>query len=406
MATDYVYISFNGDTSAASGIQGDTIGLGANLTGSWVWWEGWIDLDGSGDISLGDKFFQIGLQVDQDSLGNQGMPDINPAVGFVTSPGFVTGSPAPYTYILKAIDGGDLTSATDTSRLNPLPSPGALLSGTVSFVPPGPSLENVELIASGNTFQGWGDFSDIAGDYTIGLPSFTLGDSANVGSDEGIFGYVTPQEIIVIVADTVTGIDFVYRRAAATVSGSVKDSNNVDLFNGVEVVAQPLGRDGFLVNGFYFLNFDTTEIGNWNFEVRGLPPNCQAPPPVNLNIGIGDSLTFNITVSCGPLGVEEGNSEYRTPNIEMKLFQNDPNPFHGITTIRYQIPATSHVSLNIYDLTGRLIRTLIDDRKEEGVYVLSWNGRNNIGQRVPSGIYFYRFQSSDFSATQKMVFLR
>jgi hypothetical protein len=117
------------------------------------------------------------------------------------------------------------------------------------------------------------------------------------------------------------------------------------------------------------------------------------------------------------VGTEEKRSEYRTPNIEFRLFKNHPNPFHSSTLIRYSIPSSSpasriphaspsgghHVSLNIYDITGRLIETLVDEVQEPGVYQVEWDSSPN---QVASGIYFYRLTSGDFTSTRKLVLLR
>jgi hypothetical protein len=113
-----------------------------------------------------------------------------------------------------------------------------------------------------------------------------------------------------------------------------------------------------------------------------------------------------------PVGIQEENDEYRTPNIEFRLFQNNPNPFHSSTVIRYQIPSVhhassikNHVSLNVYDLSGRLVETLVDGAQEPGVYQVEWDGAR-IGSVVRSGIYFYRLTVGDNISTKKLIFLR
>jgi len=88
------------------------------------------------------------------------------------------------------------------------------------------------------------------------------------------------------------------------------------------------------------------------------------------------------------------------------LAQNYPNPFNPTTTIRYSIKQRGHVSLKIYDIEGRLVRTLEDGVKEARSYEKVWDGRNDRGEAVSSGIYFYRLRSNGFSRTRKMVLLR
>ena len=91
------------------------------------------------------------------------------------------------------------------------------------------------------------------------------------------------------------------------------------------------------------------------------------------------------------------------------LSQNHPNPFNPSTTINYQIPEGAGVvsfSLNIYDIRGRLVRTLANEVKGSGYYTAYWNGFDNNGQQVSSGVYFYRFNSNKYTSTRKMVLLK
>jgi hypothetical protein len=101
------------------------------------------------------------------------------------------------------------------------------------------------------------------------------------------------------------------------------------------------------------------------------------------------------------VGVEESNDEYRTRNFEFRLLQNHPNPFHKLTTIIYNIPNSHHVSLNIYDITGSLVETLVNETQKHGVYQVQWDGKDQ-----SSGIYFYRLQTNDITQIKKMILLR
>ncbi len=88
------------------------------------------------------------------------------------------------------------------------------------------------------------------------------------------------------------------------------------------------------------------------------------------------------------------------------LAQNFPNPFNPSTTIRYDMKAKGLVTVKIYDVAGRLVRTLVNEAKDAGAYAAVWDGRNNGGVGVASGIYFYKMETSAFSATKKLVLLR
>lgn len=87
-----------------------------------------------------------------------------------------------------------------------------------------------------------------------------------------------------------------------------------------------------------------------------------------------------------------------------QLHQNYPNPFNPATTIQFSLPQTEKVHLAIYDIRGRLVRTLVDhDLYSQGLYTLSWDGKDNFGQQVASGIYFTKLQAGKFAATRKMT---
>ena len=88
------------------------------------------------------------------------------------------------------------------------------------------------------------------------------------------------------------------------------------------------------------------------------------------------------------------------------LEQNFPNPFNPSTRIAFGINEPGRVSLRIYDAAGRLVRTLINEEREAGVYSEAWNGRDNVGSAVASGIYFYNLTAGSFKETKKMVLLR
>ena len=84
-----------------------------------------------------------------------------------------------------------------------------------------------------------------------------------------------------------------------------------------------------------------------------------------------------------------------------KLHQNFPNPFNPTTTIKYQIPELSIVTIKIYDVLGNEIASLINEEKPAGNFEVEFNGEG-----LPSGIYFYRLQAGNFVETKKMVLMK
>lgn len=105
----------------------------------------------------------------------------------------------------------------------------------------------------------------------------------------------------------------------------------------------------------------------------------------------------------------EGTGPGATLPKAFSLKQNHPNPFNPSTTINYQIPddvGSVRFSLNVYDIRGRMVRTLDEGMKGAGTYSVFWDGTDSRGRQVSSGVYFYRFVSSEYNATRKMIMLK
>ncbi len=91
---------------------------------------------------------------------------------------------------------------------------------------------------------------------------------------------------------------------------------------------------------------------------------------------------------------------------QFTLFQNYPNPFNPTTLISYTLPKRSTVSLKIYDILGREVRSLLNSEQGPGVYKIEWDGKNNYGTKVASGSYIYRIEAGDFVQSKKMILLK
>ncbi len=99
--------------------------------------------------------------------------------------------------------------------------------------------------------------------------------------------------------------------------------------------------------------------------------------------------------------------------VEFELPQNYPNPFNPATTIPFSIYGSQfivhnpiHTILKIYNIKGQLVKTLVDEEKLPGSYNIIWDGKDNSGREVSSGIYFYQLKTKDYTQTKKMVLLR
>jgi hypothetical protein len=95
-----------------------------------------------------------------------------------------------------------------------------------------------------------------------------------------------------------------------------------------------------------------------------------------------------------------------TPKHTYSLSQNYPNPFNPTTELLFSMRTKGHVSLKIYNVAGQLVKTLVNEVRDAGPHREVWDGTNNLGTNVASGVYFYKMQTNDFSQTKKMVLLR
>src|SRR5262249_48072404 len=91
---------------------------------------------------------------------------------------------------------------------------------------------------------------------------------------------------------------------------------------------------------------------------------------------------------------------------QVLLHQNSPNPFNPETTIRFELPSAMRVQLSIFDVHGRLVRNLIDEQRPAGASTAEWNGRDNSGTQVATGVYFYVLEAGGSRYQRKMVLLK
>jgi len=91
---------------------------------------------------------------------------------------------------------------------------------------------------------------------------------------------------------------------------------------------------------------------------------------------------------------------------KINLHQNYPNPFNPTTLIRYDLPVNEHVSINIYDLMGKRVKSLVNTNQDAGYRSINWNATNEVGQPVSAGMYIYTIQAGEFRQTKKMVLLK
>jgi hypothetical protein len=108
------------------------------------------------------------------------------------------------------------------------------------------------------------------------------------------------------------------------------------------------------------------------------------------------------TLSVGVTSVAAGGS----PPLVTALGANRPNPMGPSTRIAYSLAAAGQVQLSVYDVRGRLVRSLVGERQEAGSHAVTWDGRNESGESVPSGIYLFEMKAGGWTSVRKAVLMR
>ena len=124
----------------------------------------------------------------------------------------------------------------------------------------------------------------------------------------------------------------------------------------------------------------------------------------------GDELTVEIGASH-PYGAQSVLGRYAASagaanTFSFALHAASPNPMRDGTTIGFAVPRSGAVRLRVYDVAGRLVRTLIDDSVTRGTGVTVWDGSDDQGQQVADGVYFYRLEAGARSQTRKLLLVR
>ncbi|MBT6113488.1 MAG: T9SS type A sorting domain-containing protein [Candidatus Marinimicrobia bacterium] len=127
--------------------------------------------------------------------------------------------------------------------------------------------------------------------------------------------------------------------------------------------------------------------------------NCQNHPEYCID---GDTLTFDIPIILEYVSNDINNFIPK----EFILHQNYPNPFNPVTTLRYDLPEDANVNISIYDMMGRVVKTLVNAEQITGYRSIQWDATNNQGQPVSAGLYLYTIEAGDFRQTKKMVLLK
>jgi hypothetical protein len=288
--TDHLVFSINGDSTATSMVQGDTMSWGANCAvGATLLWEIWYDVNNNSAIDdPGDKMIFTFAIADGDTNSDGPPPDINP-----TPDGVFWASPmvlgiAPGKYVFRVTDMSDMTSATNAITATALPTPPNTFVGRI-VLPGHPApdadalgMQWVEANLDGEA-QMWSALTNDSGKFTINVGDAGTGKTFNI-DPPAIAGFVTPARQTEVASGDITLTDFTYLAPSDSVYGTVLDENGDELLGEIEVWASPQfagpgQKDATVSNGQYVLLFGSSELGEWWLGVsqNQLIPNYVVP---------------------------------------------------------------------------------------------------------------------------------
>lgn len=158
--------------------------------------------------------------------------------------------------------------------------------------------------------------------------------------------------------------------------------------------------NGWLCGSGGSILFSSNGGTNWSNQISGVTSSLKQIFMLNQNTGwiCGANGTILYTNNGGLTGLEPMNN---TLPVVFSLYQNYPNPFNPTTKIHFDLPKNSFTKIVVYDVLGRELETIVNEQLNAGSYTANWNASN-----YPSGVYFYKLTSGDYSATKKMVLIK
>jgi hypothetical protein len=221
--------------------------------------------------------------------------------------------------------------------------------------------------------------------------------------------------VTVSASDSVTGKDFSLE-TGGSISGHVYDAG-ANPINGCQVIAFDTsffwigqGMRGTNTNSSGYYKIGGLRTGRYIVEASTACDNQF----YNHKDSIWDADTVGVTMPSNVTGinfniasaVEEEEDQATSIPGDFNLDQNYPNPFNPETEIEYTLHKSAQVNLNIYNLLGQKVKTLLSEHQPVGSYKIYWDGKNEQGKNSSSGIYFYRLEVNGVPQTKRMVLLK
>jgi hypothetical protein len=194
--------------------------------------------------------------------------------------------------------------------------------------------------------------------------------------------------------------------------------SELDRLGEVQLTESSFDMRQMLLTGFRYFPGDYVGLDTANndfvaaFTVAnnlGLPIDLSEPPFLAVDTHNRQDIVYARVAAGSWLGSAAHHrppTELEPASARYALHPNAPNPLSNRTLIRFDLPQAGHVRLDVFDVAGRRVRSLVREDREVGRYAVPWNGLDDNGRRVPSGIYLYRLLAGEFADTRRMVLIR
>ncbi len=292
------------------------------------------------------------------------------------------------------------------------------ITGTVTWVGDGSAVEYAEI--QGDTRAGYFSRTRTGSDGTYSLPVSSELDSIDITDEYGTWktnGYcihVETKDAFAQPGDScevysgATGVDFTMYHADAFLSGQISDQwgnpiSHVGLHAfTIESTMEFHTGGGTEFGGFYEMPL----VGGYTWVVEVFLPQFHDSTALTDTLVVASDTSlvrdYTFTLLSTIVTMDGGN----LPG-DYALGDNYPNPFNPSTTITFQLPEAGYVTMQVYDLTGKVVNTLVGEYRPAGYHQVVWNGKNSRGAPVATGVYFYRIVvGQSYAETRKMVLIK
>jgi hypothetical protein len=226
-------------------------------------------------------------------------------------------------------------------------------------------------------------FTNIPGNIT------TTADPNGANRGNGITGSATTWRLAKFPLDTYVGQPVILGFRYITDGGTFNEGIYIDDYSPVEIYQNTDTLNSNITNNYYQVTGRTT--GSYYYDVRARDAQSQWSPFSNRAVAVVQTQSVN--------------EEPALPT-SLTLNQNYPNPFNPTTNISFDVPTRTHVELNVYDLTGAKVAVLLNSDFVPGKYDINFNGQDESGKILSSGVYFYRLKTDNQTITKKMVLMK